>query len=61
MDSPSLQRLWLLHEIDSGLVDIRKRAAALDPGRALMAELKALEEQYDATGVKALSSELTDL
>ena len=61
MDSPSLQRLWRLHEIDSGLVDIRKRAAALDPGKLLMADLRALENQYDATGVKALSSELTDL
>ncbi len=61
MDSPGLQRLWRLHEIDSGLVEIRKRAAALDPGKVLMADLRALENHYEATGVKALSSELTDL
>ena len=33
MASAELQRLWKLARIDTGLVEIRKRAAALDPGR----------------------------
>src|SRR5438552_2870174 len=61
MDSEGLQRLWRLHEIDTGLVEIRKRAAALDPGKAIMAELKALETRSEETGVKGLSGEVADL
>ena len=63
MTSTSLQRLWKLHEIDAGLVEVRKRAAALDPGRTIMAELKALEAEHaeKAEAAKALTGELTDM
>lgn len=63
MDSTSLQRLWKLSEIDAGLVEIQKRAAALDPGRAIQQQIKALEAEYEEKGgeAKRLSSEQTDL
>lgn len=63
MDSTSLQRLWKLSEIDAGLVEIQKRAAALDPGRAIMQEIKRLETEYAEVGgeAKRLSGEQTDL
>ncbi|HMS55678.1 MAG TPA: hypothetical protein PKA27_09790 [Fimbriimonadaceae bacterium] len=40
-----LRNLYRLHLIDSQIVEIRKTAAALDPGRQIMAEIKALENQ----------------
>ena len=63
MSSPSLQRLWRLHEVDVALVEIRKRAAALDPGKVIQSQLKALEDEYAVKGgaAKALSAEQTDL
>jgi len=63
MSSPSLQRLWRLHEIDVVLVEVRKRAAALDPGSAIMAQVKQLEaENAEKSGLaKELSGEQTDL
>ncbi|MDR3687789.1 MAG: hypothetical protein P4L46_00300 [Fimbriimonas sp.] len=63
MASAELQRLWKLCRIDTGLVEIRKRAAALDPGRQVMAELEELKKQDQEVGGRArkLSSELTDL
>jgi predicted nucleic acid-binding Zn-ribbon protein len=62
MASDDLRRLWRLHQIDAALVEIQQRAAALDPGRALMAEIKNLEAQLDEKGGQArtLASELTD-
>lgn len=63
MSSPSLQRLWRLHEIDVALVEVRKRAAALDPGKAIQDQLKALEAELAQKGgrAKELSAEQTDL
>jgi predicted nucleic acid-binding Zn-ribbon protein len=63
MSYPSLQRLWRLHEIDVALVEIRKRAAALDPGKALTNEINALESQLNSDGgsAKSLHAEQTDL
>ncbi len=63
MASSELQRLWKLNQIDSGLVDIRHRAAALDPGRKLHAELEELKRQEAEIGgrARALQTELTDL
>jgi predicted nucleic acid-binding Zn-ribbon protein len=62
MASDDLRRLWRLHLIDAALVEIQQRAASLDPGRALIAEIKALEAQLDEKGGQArtLASELTD-
>ncbi len=63
MASPDLRKLWKLNQIDSALVDIRKRAAALDPGKKLMADIAALETELAEVGGKgkALSGELADL
>lgn len=63
MASPSLQRLWKLHEVDSALVELRKRAASLDPGKKIIAEIKTLEaEDIDKGGeAKRLGGEQTDL
>lgn len=63
MASLELQRLWKLAQIDNRLHDIRARAAALDPGKRIMAELKALEDEDTLVGGKArsLASEEKDL
>lgn len=63
MAAGDLLKLWKLHLIDSGLVEVRKRAAALDPGKRIMSEIKALEEELETTGgeYKRLHAEQTDL
>jgi len=61
MPSSELQRLHKLHLVDTALHEIRKRAAALDPGRKTAAEIQALEKQLAETPAKMLQSELTDL
>lgn len=63
MASGDLLHLWKLHQIDSALVEIRARAASLDPGRSIMAKIEAEQSAADATisEAKALSGELTDL
>lgn len=63
MASTELQRLWKLNQVDSGLVDIRQRAANLDIGKKLQAELDELKKQDAEVGGQArkLSAELTDL
>jgi|SRR5579862_1966079 len=61
MPSAELRQLHKLHLIDSALHEIRKRAAALDPGRKTAAEIQALEKQLDETPARKLQAELTDL
>ncbi|MFQ3586122.1 MAG: hypothetical protein SNJ76_00470 [Fimbriimonadaceae bacterium] len=63
MSLDDLFRLWQLHRIDEAIVEIRARAAALDPGRAIMAEIKGLEETHASLHEQAsrLSGELQDL
>ena len=63
MASGDLLHLWKLHLIDSALVEIRARAAALDPGRGIMAKIEAEQKAADAiiAEAKSLSGELTDL
>lgn len=64
MASPALRKLWKLHQIDLALVEVRKRAAALDVGQKLSAELKALQTRFDAQEgltAKQLASEQHDL
>lgn len=63
MASPELQRLWKLAQIDNRLHDIRQRAAALDPGRAIMAEIKNLEAEDARVGghARSLAAEQKDL
>ncbi len=63
MASAELQRLWKLNQIDAGLVDIRFRAANLDVGKKLTAEIEALKKEDEVVGGNArkLSADLTDL
>lgn len=63
MASAELQRLWKLNRIDAGLVDIRHKAAALDPGKAIMAEIEELRKQDAEIGgyARKLAADLADL
>ncbi|MFZ4506155.1 MAG: zinc ribbon domain-containing protein [Fimbriimonas sp.] len=63
MSSPDLRRLWKLHQVDEAIVEVRKQAEALDPGRVLMSEIKTLEAKHVEVGgeYKALHSEQLDL
>ncbi|HVL39134.1 MAG TPA: C4-type zinc ribbon domain-containing protein [Fimbriimonadaceae bacterium] len=63
MPEGDLRKLWKLSQIDSSLVDVRKRAAALDPGKRIMAEIKALESAWEgeAGEHRRLHAEQTDL
>jgi predicted nucleic acid-binding Zn-ribbon protein len=63
MASAELQRLWKLARIDTGLVEVRKRAAALDVGQSIAAEIKRLEAEDADVGAKAraLHAEQLDL
>lgn len=58
-----LRKLFRLHLIDVTIVEIRKRAAALDPGRKVAAEVKAIETQLEQLGgaARAHHAEITDL
>lgn len=62
MASDDLFFLWNLHKIDAAIHEIRQRAANLDPGRKLMAELSALENQLSAKqeAAKTVSGAFTD-
>jgi predicted nucleic acid-binding Zn-ribbon protein len=61
MPSAELRRLHKLHVIDQALLEIRKRAAALDPGRRTAQELQLLEKQAAESPARKLQIELTDL
>lgn len=63
MSSDDLFRLWQLHLVDKAILEIRSQAAALDPGKKLMAEIAKLENQAKAAddAYKALHGEQTDI
>lgn len=63
MASADLLHLWKLHLIDAALHEIRNKAAALDPGRAIMARLESAQRKLEEVGgqAKALHAEQTDL
>jgi uncharacterized protein len=63
MASPELQRLWKLAQVDIAIESIKKRAASLDVGQRISAEIQKLEAQDADKGGKArgLRSELTDV
>lgn len=63
MASAELQRLWKLHQIDAAILDIKNRAAALDAGRSIQAELDALAKREAEVGghYRTLHAEQTDL
>lgn len=50
MPSTEISRLWRLAQIDNRLADVRKRAANLDVGQRLAAEVKALEAKEAEVG-----------
>jgi uncharacterized protein len=61
--SEDLFRLWKLHQIDAALVELRARAASLDPGKEILARMQSFQAEHDEalSQAKALSAELTDL
>ena len=63
MASAELQRLWKLSQIDTGLVEVRHKAANLDIGKKIAAEIEELKKQDAEVGGRArkLSADLTDL
>jgi len=63
MQSADLAKLYRLHRVDAQISEIRKRAAALDPGRAEERHYRSAEEEYgkSAAALAALRAELTDL
>ncbi len=63
MPDDSLFLLWKLHQIDLGIVEIRSRAAALDPGRTLQSEIASIEAELRGSEerAKTLHAEATDL
>lgn len=63
MSVGDLRKLHELHRIDLGLYETRKRLEGLDPGRAMIAEIKRLETELAALDAKhhALSGEQLDL
>lgn len=58
-----LRKLHQLHLIDLALFEIKKRAAALDPGRAIQSQIAALSETMEIKNAElhALTSEQKDL
>jgi len=63
MPPSGLEALYQLHRIDLAIVEVRKRAAALEPGRAIQSVIAQLQSEFDAADseAKALSAELLDL
>jgi len=55
MATQEMQRLWKLSRIDTGLVEVRKRASALDIGARIQAEITELEKQDAEIGANARS------
>jgi predicted nucleic acid-binding Zn-ribbon protein len=63
MASPDLQRLWKLAQVDYAIEAIKKRAATMDIGQDVAAQIQEQQrlESEEAQAAKALRSELTDL
>lgn len=63
MSFAELRNLHRLHIVDAAIVEIRKRAAALDPGRAIQSKIATLQAELDEVGgaARTLHSEQTDL
>lgn len=63
MSSTDTMRLWRLAQLDNRLADVRSRAAGLDVGQKLAAEVKALEAKVAETdgAAHALRGESSDL
>ncbi|MCC7229406.1 MAG: hypothetical protein IT203_03365 [Fimbriimonadaceae bacterium] len=56
-----LRKLWKLHLIDAAITEIRARAATLDTGKALQAQIDVLSQQLSTDPAKLLMGEQQDL
>lgn len=58
-----LRKLSKLNKIDHAILEIRKRAAALDPGKTIQGQIDKLTADFNAKNddAKKLQAELTDL
>jgi len=58
-----LRALWKLNAIDAAIVEIRHKAASMDPGRKIQAEIDKLTVVFEEANAKAkaLSAEQADL
>jgi predicted nucleic acid-binding Zn-ribbon protein len=63
MPATGLDSLYQLHRIDLAILEVRKRAAALEPGKAIQAVIAQIEKEFDQADseAKALGAELLDL
>ncbi|RYG36006.1 hypothetical protein EON81_11080 [bacterium] len=61
MASTDLMRLWRLHQIDAGLIEVRQRAAQLNSGKAQQERLAELEAEAEKHPYRILHAEKTDL
>lgn len=63
MSSLDLRKLWKLHLVDHAILEIRQKAAALDPGKAIQREIEKLTSEFNEKNdvAKKLSGEQTDL
>ena len=63
MPESPLYSLYRVHQVDAALNDMKKRAAALDGGKAILAQIAAIKEQHAAEveGPTKIADELKDL
>ncbi len=61
MASADLRKLWKLHLIDAAITEIRARAATLDTGKSIQAEIDVLSKQISTNPAKLLMGEQQDL
>lgn len=63
MAAGDIRKLWKVHLVDQAILEIRKRAASIDPGRRIQAQIEILNKELaERDGLaKTLSGELTDL
>jgi predicted nucleic acid-binding Zn-ribbon protein len=63
MAAGDIRKMWKLHLVDQAILQIRARAAALDPGKQIRREIEVLQQAFDDKGgkAKALLAEQHDL
>jgi predicted nucleic acid-binding Zn-ribbon protein len=63
MATLQLRALWKLHLVDAAILDIRNKAASLDPGRRIQTEIDRLQADYEEKHAeeRKLTAELGDL
>jgi predicted nucleic acid-binding Zn-ribbon protein len=63
MPAAALDALYQLHRVDLAILEVRKRAAALEPGKAIQATIAQIQKEFDLADseAKTLTTELLDL